>query len=359
MSTPTTEPARTARATPDTRWAALTVVAVAQLMVALDATIVNIALPSAQADLGFGDDARQWGGTGYTCALAGLLLLGGRIADPIGRRRAFLGGLAGFSLASALAGAAPSFGRRVPGPGPRGGGSLLRLARRRSSRAGGVRRGADPDRTVADRGHVHEAAGAGPGLRRLRGRGLQRRRDGAVARWRAHRVRRLALVPVRERRHRRAGFPGRPGGAPGPGRLSGDACGRPLRPARHRGPRRRRPGLLPGGRARVDLAAGSRPRRDRGSRGRGVPVAADPLIPALAAGVAAPRPVRRRRLPGGRGRRRRRLRHVPDVDLPLPGRPRLEPGAGRLGFSPAVGRGGGQRLRPRQPAAAPGPPPPP
>jgi MFS family permease len=140
MSTPTTEPPRTARATPDTRWPALTVVAVAQLMVALDATIVNIALPSAQADLGFGDDARQWVVTGYTCALAGLLLLGGRIADRIGRRRAFLGGLAGFSA-------------RI---GPRGGGSLLRLARRRSSRAGGVRRGADPDRAVADRGHVHE-----------------------------------------------------------------------------------------------------------------------------------------------------------------------------------------------------------
>ncbi|HEY4604510.1 MAG TPA: MFS transporter [Blastococcus sp.] len=120
MSTPTTEPARTARATPDTRWPALTVVAVAQLMVALDATIVNIALPSAQADLGFGDDARQWVVTGYTCALAGLLLLGGRIADRIGRRRAFLGGLAGFSLASALAGAAPSFGWLVAGRAAQG-----------------------------------------------------------------------------------------------------------------------------------------------------------------------------------------------------------------------------------------------
>ncbi|HEY4626944.1 MAG TPA: MFS transporter [Blastococcus sp.] len=120
MSIPTTEPPRTARATPHARWPALTVVAVAQLMVALDATIVNIALPSAQADLGFGDDARQWVVTGYTCALAGLLLLGGRIADRIGRRRAFLGGLAGFSLASALAGAAPSFGWLVAGRAAQG-----------------------------------------------------------------------------------------------------------------------------------------------------------------------------------------------------------------------------------------------
>src|SRR3954464_2833190 len=120
MSTPTTEPAGTARATPDTRWAALTVVAVTQLMVALDATIVNIALPSAQADLGFGDDARQWVVTGYTCALAGLLLLGGRTRDRVGPRRAFLGGLAGFSLASALAGAAPSFGWLVAGRAAQG-----------------------------------------------------------------------------------------------------------------------------------------------------------------------------------------------------------------------------------------------
>src|SRR3954447_10866089 len=120
MSTSTTEPPRTARATPDTRSPRLTVLALAQLMVALDATIVNIALPSAQADLGFGDDARQWVVTGYTCALAGLLLLGGRIADRIGRRRAFLGGLAGFSLASALAGAAPSFGWLVAGRAAQG-----------------------------------------------------------------------------------------------------------------------------------------------------------------------------------------------------------------------------------------------
>src|SRR3954468_24305574 len=115
MTTPA--PPRTAS---DTRWLALTVIAVAQLMVALDATIVNIALPSAQADLGFADDARQWVVTAYTCALAGLLLLGGRIADRIGRRRAFLGGLAGFSLASALAGAAPSSGWLVAGRAAQG-----------------------------------------------------------------------------------------------------------------------------------------------------------------------------------------------------------------------------------------------
>jgi EmrB/QacA subfamily drug resistance transporter len=91
----------------DRRWTALVVVAVAQLMTALDATIVNIALPSAQRSLGFGDADRQWVITAYTLTFAGLLLLGGRIADRFGRRRSFLAGLVGFAVASALAGAAP------------------------------------------------------------------------------------------------------------------------------------------------------------------------------------------------------------------------------------------------------------
>lgn len=104
----------------DPRWPALVVVAVAQLMVALDATIVNVALPSVQSALGFDDAHRTWVVTAYTCALAGLLLLGGRIADRIGRRRAFLGGLVGFAAASALAGAAPDYGVLVLGRGLQG-----------------------------------------------------------------------------------------------------------------------------------------------------------------------------------------------------------------------------------------------
>ena len=105
----------------DTRWSALVVIAVAQLMVALDATIVNIALPSAQQDLGFGDADRTWVVTAYTCTLAGLLLLGGRVADRFGRRRAFLVGLAGFAAASALAGFAPDLGTLVVGRARQGG----------------------------------------------------------------------------------------------------------------------------------------------------------------------------------------------------------------------------------------------
>lgn len=91
------------------RWLVLVVVAVAQLMVVLDATVVNIALPSAQADLGFDNDQRQWIVTAYALAFGSLLLLGGRIADLVGRRRIFLISLIAFAGASALGGAAPSF----------------------------------------------------------------------------------------------------------------------------------------------------------------------------------------------------------------------------------------------------------
>ena len=88
------------------RWWALVVLALAQLMVVLDATIVNIALPTAQADIGFDDHGRQWVVTGYALAFGSLLLLGGRLSDFFGRKRMFIIGLIGFALASALGGAA-------------------------------------------------------------------------------------------------------------------------------------------------------------------------------------------------------------------------------------------------------------
>ncbi|MFI5667141.1 MFS transporter [Streptomyces sp. NPDC051704] len=88
------------------RWKALVFIALAQLMVVLDATIVNIALPSAQTDLGISDGNRQWVITAYALAFGGLLLFGGRIADKWGRKNAFIVGLIGFALASALGGAA-------------------------------------------------------------------------------------------------------------------------------------------------------------------------------------------------------------------------------------------------------------
>ncbi|MDX3380629.1 MFS transporter [Streptomyces niveiscabiei] len=91
------------------RWWVLAMIGIAQLMVTLDATIVNIAMPSAQADLGFSDGDRTWIVTAYSLAFGSLLLLGGRIADLFGRKVAFLIGVGGFAAASALAGAATNF----------------------------------------------------------------------------------------------------------------------------------------------------------------------------------------------------------------------------------------------------------
>jgi EmrB/QacA subfamily drug resistance transporter len=91
------------------RWLILGIIGIAQLMVVLDVTIVNIALPSAQQDLGFSDDDRQWVITAYALAFGSLLLLGGRIADLFSRKWTFVAGLLGFAGASALGGAAQSF----------------------------------------------------------------------------------------------------------------------------------------------------------------------------------------------------------------------------------------------------------
>src|SRR3979409_489548 len=78
------------------RWAILTVLAIAQLLVVLDATVVNIALPSAQKALAFSNDNRQWIVTAYALSFGSLLLLGGRISDLFGRKWTFIIGLLGF-----------------------------------------------------------------------------------------------------------------------------------------------------------------------------------------------------------------------------------------------------------------------
>src|SRR6202453_4591597 len=83
-------------------------------MVLLDATIINIALPSAQRSLHFSAGDRQWVITAYALAFGSLLLLGGRLSDLWGRRTALYVGLAGFALASALGGSAPTFAMLVP-----------------------------------------------------------------------------------------------------------------------------------------------------------------------------------------------------------------------------------------------------
>jgi EmrB/QacA subfamily drug resistance transporter len=102
--------AEAARPAPDSRrWLILVVVGLAQLMVVLDVTIMNIALPSAQRSLGFSNVDRQWVVTAYALAFGSLLLFCGRLADLLGRKVTFLAGLAGFATASAVGGAATGF----------------------------------------------------------------------------------------------------------------------------------------------------------------------------------------------------------------------------------------------------------
>ncbi len=95
------------------RWAVLALLGVAQLMVVLDSTIVNIALPSAQRSLGFSTDNRQWVVTAYALAFGSLLLLGGKLGDLFGRKWTFVAGLIGFAGASAIGGLSQSFGMLV------------------------------------------------------------------------------------------------------------------------------------------------------------------------------------------------------------------------------------------------------
>src|SRR4051812_49526328 len=102
------------------RWLILGVIGIAQLMVVLDATIVNIALPSAQKALGFSNENRQWIVTAYALSFGSLLLLGGRLGDLIGRKRVFVTGLIGFAVVSAVGGLAQSFGVLVAARGLQG-----------------------------------------------------------------------------------------------------------------------------------------------------------------------------------------------------------------------------------------------
>ena len=95
------------------RWWILAVLGIAQLMVILDSTIINIALPTAQHDLHFTNADRQWIVTAYSLSFGSLLLLGGRIGDRVGRKRALIAGLVGFAVASAIGGASVSFAMLV------------------------------------------------------------------------------------------------------------------------------------------------------------------------------------------------------------------------------------------------------
>src|SRR5436190_15153890 len=108
------------------RWLALAVIVAAQFMVILDVAIVNVALPSIKHDLHFSEESLQWVITAYAIFFGGALLLGGRLADVLGRRRLFIAGLALFSASSLLSGFAWSSGSLVAFRALQGlGGALL------------------------------------------------------------------------------------------------------------------------------------------------------------------------------------------------------------------------------------------
>src|ERR671939_778235 len=110
----------------DRRWSALALIVTAQFMVILDVAIVNVALPSIKADLGFSETNLQWVITAYSILFGGALLLGGRLADLLGRRRLFMAGVALFTLSSLLSGLAWSEGSLIVARALQGlGGALL------------------------------------------------------------------------------------------------------------------------------------------------------------------------------------------------------------------------------------------
>ena len=169
------------------RWLILAVIGLAQLMIVLDVTIVNIALPDAQKALGFSNGDRQWIVTAYSLAFGSLLLLFGRVSDLVGRRVMFLVGLVVFAAASALGGASPNF-------------DVLVTARALQGVAGAMLAPAAP---LPAEHHVHRGQGAGHRVRRVRRHRRLRCGDRHAARRRAHRVPELALDTLRQRRHQR------------------------------------------------------------------------------------------------------------------------------------------------------------
>src|SRR3954471_9977479 len=108
MVSPVREGTAVPERTEDTRWIALTVLCVGMLMIVLDVTIVNVALPSIQHDLGFSQSGLAWVINAYLIPFGSLLLLAGRVGDLVSRRGVFVGGLVVFTAASALCGLADS-----------------------------------------------------------------------------------------------------------------------------------------------------------------------------------------------------------------------------------------------------------
>ena len=174
------------------RWWILAVLGIAQLMVILDSTIVNIALPTAQHDLHFSNADRQWIVTAYSLAFGSLLLLGGRIGDMVGRKRALIIGLVGFAVASAIGGASVNF-------------AMLVIARTVQGAFGAL---LAPSVLALLTTTFTDPGERGQGLRDLRRHRRRRRRAGTAARRHPHLLRLVAMDALRQprvcrQRHRR------------------------------------------------------------------------------------------------------------------------------------------------------------
>ena len=276
------------------RWAVLALLGTAQLMVVLDATIVNIALPSAQQALHFSTADREWIVTAYALAFGSLLLLGGKLGDLFGRKWTFIAGLSGFAIVSAIGGQAQSFDMLVASRALQGMfGALLA-----------------PSALGTADGHVRGLAGPGEGVRDLRRDRRRRRVDRSPARRGAHADPVLALVLVRQ-----------PGDRDADGDLRAAPAGQPQRP-RADGHRRPRPPdrLRRGVRARLRLLQRRDPILDgpgHDHRARRQPGAADhlrghrePRQEPTAAAAHRARPRSRGRVPLGPSRLCRHLRRV-------------------------------------------------
>ena len=241
--------------TPDPhRWQALTVVCVAFFMTVLDVSIVNVALPSIKNSLHVGESSLQWVLIAYTITFGGLLLLGGRAADLLGRRRMFMIGTGAVRRCVTRVRA-----RRIDG-----------CARRRTRGSGNRRCDHLAGDAVDHHDDVRRRGRAEQGTRYLGCDGRQRRRGRCVVRRDSHEVRRLGMGVLRERAGRRA-------------RAPGDALGRPREPHhRHQGLRRRgrdddhhepraaRLRDLEGSRRRLGQRPHDRPPRRRGRPARRV-----------------------------------------------------------------------------------------
>ena len=245
----------TAASTDRSRWLALYVLCAGTLMIVLDATIVNVALPSIQEDLGFSQSSLAWVVNAYLIAFGGLLLLAGRLGDLVGPRRVFLTGLTDLHrrLARLRAVAERGDARHLP----------FRPGRRRRAHLG--RRPRD------DRHDVPRPARPGEGARRVRVRGLRRRVDRPAGRRHPDRRDQLALDLPREPADRRRGrirhaAPRR--GPPRPRPARGRR--RTRRRAPDGGPHARRLRDPAGPRARLGRDAHAAPRRHRACAARDV-----------------------------------------------------------------------------------------